>query len=193
MLVPLVSSAETSLNALCHRPAGSRMTESRSTGHPPQHQARPPWHVFLKRSERGTCAPSAGDLLPSLRAAFRSDSLFACRALTANWTHLKMESPSTTTSRRRVSCTSGRAKSMSRTMMLLLTLPPTFSAANPPPPQNPNTSTNCAVVATGIEWKATLAVAPGQREVKAKTTKDKDSGQVRFQTGDATQQACGQS
>ena len=33
-----------------------------------------------------------------------------------------------------------------------------------PPPQNPSTSTSCAVVATGIEWKATPAVAPGQRE-----------------------------
>ena len=82
---------------------------------------------------------------------------------------------------------------MSRTMVLLVTLPSTFSAANPPPPQNPNTSTNCAVVATGIEWKATLAVAAGPREVKAKTTKEKDSEQVRFQTGDPTQQACGQS
>ena len=56
-----------------------------------------------------------------------------------------------------------------------------------PPPQNPSTSTSCAVVATGIEWKATPAVAPCQREGKAKTTKEKDSEQVLFQKGDPTQ------
>ena len=61
------------------------------------------------------------------------------------------------------------------------------------PLQNPSTSTSCAVVATGIEWKATPAVAPGQREGKAKTTNEKDSEQVRFQTGDPTQRARGQS
>ena len=82
---------------------------------------------------------------------------------------------------------------MSRTMTLVVTLPPASRQMRAPPPQNPSTSTSCAVVATGIEWKATPAVAPGQREGKAKTTKEKDSEQVRFQTGDPTQRARGES
>ena len=95
-LVPLVSSAETSQNALCHGPADSGKTVSRSTtGHPPQHQARPAWHVLLWRLVPGTCAPSIGELLPEpLRLCvphFTELLPFAWRALTtvvstANWT-----------------------------------------------------------------------------------------------------------
>ena len=180
-LVPLVSSAETSRNALCHGPADSGMTVSRSTtGHPPQHQAQPAWHVLLWWSVPGMCAPSVGELLPEpLRLCVPHcavlPSPFAWSAQTtvvstANWTLPKMESPSTTTSRRRVSCTSGRAKSMSRTMTLVVTLPPasrqirasTFSTANPLLPRTP-AQAQAAVVATGIEWRPHQQLRPVKR------------------------------
>ena len=64
----------------------------------------------------------------------------------------------------------------------------TLSTTNPLLPRTP-ARTSCAVVATRIKWKATPAVAPGQRRGKAKTAKEKDSEQARLQTSDLTQRA----
>ena len=82
----------------------------------------------------------------------------------------KRESPSTATSRRRASCTSGRTKSKSRTITLVVTLPPvsrqmraaTLSTANPLLPRTPTR----AQVARWwpLESRGMPAVAPGQRE-----------------------------
>ena len=65
MLVPRVSSSETSPNALCHGPICSRMTVSQTTiGHPLQPQVQPTWPFLLWRSAPDKCAPSSGELLP---------------------------------------------------------------------------------------------------------------------------------
>ena len=181
---------ETSLNALCHGPADSGMTVSRSTtGHPPQHQARPVWHILLWKS-----APSAGELLPKpLRLCvplwspeptghsrkwrvhpppLPDGPIMHVWPSQIHVAHLDVGGDSASFFMADTGCNVLRCES--------------------PHPQNLSTSTCCAVVATGIEWKATPKVAPGQREGKAKTTKEKDSEQMRLQTDDPTQRARGQ-
>ena len=160
-----------------------------TTSHPPQHQARQAWHVLLWRSVPGTCAPSAGELLHEpLRLCvphFAVCRISLCFPVLVESTdhrgiHSQLDTPENgesihhhfQTARIMHVC-------MSRTMTLVVTLTADTGCnvlhCESPPPQNPSTSTSCAV-ATGIEWKATPAVAPSQRE--GKTTKEKDSEQV---------------
>ena len=95
---------------------------------------------------------------------------------TANWTPPKRGRPSTKTSR-----VEHVGRSQIQTTKHDIGGDPASLAVDPccdilqikpPPPQDPSPCTSCAVVATGIEWKATPATAPGKGEGKTKTTEE---------------------
>ena len=110
---------------------------------------------------------------------------------TANWVPWNRGKPSATISRRRLSKALGRARSISWTRTLSETLAPAslqtraaaLSTAKPPATQNPSHCTSCAVMATGIEWEATPAVASGRRKREPQATVEEHPKRLSVESG----------